>query len=108
MRKELISSELKRILALVACDVSVERVYVFGSSAHPDQLHEESDIDLCIVQETELRFYDRLADWIRRIQPQIGLDLVVYTPKEFEEMLQTNHFVRREIAEKGTELYHAA
>ena len=72
------------------------------------QIHKESDIDLCIIQKTSLRFYDRLAEWINRIQPKIGLALVVYTPEEFDEMSQSNHFVRLEIAEKGREIYHAA
>jgi predicted nucleotidyltransferase len=82
--------------------------FLFGSAVDAMQVHEESDIDLCIVQKTSLRFYDRLAKWIARIQPKIGLDLVVYTPEEFAEMSQSNHFVRSEIAEKGREIYHAA
>lgn len=102
------TTELDRILALTSAQASVERVYLFGSSVNQELLHEESDIDLCIIQRTEKRFYDRLAEWIERIQPQVGLDLVVYTPEEFDEMVQTNHFVRSEISQKGKELYHAA
>ena len=108
MRALLIQSELKRILSLVGHEPTVERVFLFGSAADGMRIHEESDIDLCIVQHTDLRFYDRLAEWIDRIQPEIGLDLVVYTPEEFEEMTRSNHFVRSEIAEKGREVYHAA
>lgn len=108
MRINLIQSELERILALVGNESSVEHVFLFGSAVNPKHLHEESDVDLCIVQQTTLPFYDRLAEWINRIQPQVGLDLVVYTPVEFEEMTRNNHFVRSEIAEKGREIYHAA
>ncbi len=108
MRRELIQSEIDRILSLVGNDSSVERIFLFGSAVDAMQVHEESDIDLCIVQKTSLRFYGRLAEWIDRIQPKIGLDLVVYTPEEFAEMSQSNHFVRSEIAEKGREIYHAA
>lgn len=108
MRINLIQSELKRILTLVSNESSVERVFLFGSAVDSMQIHEESDIDLCIVQKTSLRFYDRLSEWIDRIQPQIGLDLVVYTPEEFVEMSQSNHFVRSEITAKGREIYRAA
>ena len=108
MRVESIHSELDRILSLVGLDPSVERVYLFGSAADDERIHEESDIDLCIVQHTDLRFYDRLAEWIDRIRPEIGLDLVVYTPEEFEQMKKQNYFVRSEIAQKGKEIYHAA
>lgn len=108
MSTGLIQSELKRILSLVADVSTVERVYLFGSAADGVCLHDESDIDLCIVQRTTLPFYARLAEWIGRIQPELGLDLVVYTPEEFEEMQRNNHFVRSEITEKGKEIYHAA
>ena len=108
MRMSLIQSELERILSLVGRDPSVDRVFLFGSAADVERIHEESDIDLCIVQRTGQRFYDRIAGWIDRIQPKVGLDLVVYTPEEFEEMARSNYFVRSEIAEKGREIYHAA
>ena len=108
MSASLVQSELKRILSLVGDESTVERVYLFGSATDAVRLHDESDIDLCIVQRTKLPFYDRLAEWIDRIQPEVGLDLVVYTPEEFEEMQRTNHFVRSEITEKGKEIYHAA
>ena len=108
MSASLVQSELKRIMTLVGDESTVERVYLFGSATDAVRLHDESDIDLCIVQRTSLPFYDRLAEWIDRIQPEVGLDLVVYTPEEFEEMQRTNHFVRSEITEKGKEIYHAA
>ena len=102
-----IQSELERIQSLVSREATVERVYLFGSAVDEDRLHDESDIDLCIVQRTTHRFYDRLAEWIDRIQPQMGLDLVVYTPEEFKEMEHSSHFVRSEIKRRGKEIYHA-
>jgi len=108
MPARLIQSELNRILSLIGHDNTVERVYLFGSAIDEVRLHEGSDIDLCIVQRTNHRFYDRLAEWIDRIQPEVGLDLVVYTPEEFAEMRRSSHFVRAEITKKGKEVYHAA
>jgi predicted nucleotidyltransferase len=107
MRAEVIQSEINRILEIANQDKSVVRVVLFGSSAQAGQIHEESDIDLCIVQNTALRFYDRLAEWIDRIQPQIGLDLVVYTPAEFSKLCDNNYFVSEQIAHKGIEIYAA-
>jgi len=108
MKRIEIESEIERILVLVGAEPSVERAFLFGSSVRPEELHLDSDIDLCIVQKTERRFYDRLAEWITRLNPRIGMDLVVYTPEEFEEMSRNNHFVRSEITGKGREIYHAA
>ena len=108
MSRSLIQTELDRILRLVAEEDSVERVLLFGSAVCQERIHDESDIDLCIVQQTDLRFFDRLTEWFDRIQPEIGLDLVVYTPTEFSKMMEKNHFVRSEIAGKGKEVYHAS
>lgn len=62
---------------------------------------------MCIVQNTDLRFYDRLAQWIDRIEPQVGLDLIVYTPEEFSELPRRNHFVGKQIVQMGKQIYAA-
>jgi len=107
-RHEQISAELHRMLAIITAEPNVRRVIVFGSASNDSrQIHDWSDIDLCIVEDTELRFYDRLAAWIKRLQPRVGLDLVVYTPSEVEEMREQGDFFTREIEGKGRELYAA-
>ena len=108
MENLLIASELKRILSFIENEPSVERAFLFRSAVDPNRLRADSDIDLCIVQRTKRRFYDRLAEWIDRMQPEVGLDLVVYTPEEFTKLSRGNYFVRTEIQEKGKEIYHAA
>lgn len=107
MAENNIQAEIDRILSLIATDDSVDRVFLFGSASRPVDLHEGSDIDLCIVQKTDLRFYDRLAAWIDRLEPRIGLDLVVYTPEEFRQLMKDRHFVRSEVVAKGKEVYAA-
>ena len=95
------------MIRLIADEPTVRRVILFGSSCGQESVRNWSDIDLCIVQDTELRFYDRLAWWLKRLSPEVGIDLVVYTPKEIEEMRARNGFYRREIEAKGKELYAA-
>ena len=107
-RHEQISDELHRLLAIIAAEPNVRRVIVFGSAiGDRREIHEWSDIDMCIIEDTELRFYDRLAAWIKRLQPRVGLDLVVYTPSEVEEMRKQGNFFTWEIESKGRELYVA-
>ena len=107
-RSEQINEELKRLLAIIVAEPEVRRVIVFGSVTDDrGRIHEWSDIDLCIVEDTDLRFYDRLAAWIKKLQPRVGLDLVVYTPSEVEEMREKSHFFTQEIESKGRELYAA-
>lgn len=107
-RYQQINDELKRLLAIIVAEPNVRRVIVFGSATgERDQIHQWSDIDLCIVEDTDLRFYDRLAAWIKKLQPRIGLDLVVYTPSEVQDMREKSDFFTKEIESKGKELYAA-
>ena len=103
-RAEHIQRELKRMLPLLARDASVARVIVFGSAARGNE-GEASDIDMVVVQDTSLPFWDRLRETRRQLMPNIGLDLLVYTPGEFRSMQEHRPFVREEIALKGRTLY---
>ena len=61
MRIDQIQCEVDRILSIAGDDSTVERIFIFGSACDPSRIHEESDLDLCIIQRTTLRFFDRLA-----------------------------------------------
>jgi len=106
-REEQLTTELNRVLSLVAKDQSVKKVILFGSSVDLSNVSDWSDIDICLIQETNLRFLDRVASWIDKIEPEVGMDLVVYTPDEFEKLKTSSAFVTKEIVEKGKELYAA-
>lgn len=63
-----------------------DRAYLFGSFAQ--NIHEpQSDIDLIVVTATELPFLERAGEFsgIFDIWPRI--DLLVYTPGEFDRQL---------------------
>lgn len=66
---------------------------------------EWSDLDLVIVKQTDLPFLDRIKEVISLLDPQVGVDILVYTPEEFERLVHERIFVRREIADKGKVLY---
>lgn len=57
------------------------------------------------VMESDLPFIKRLEQLYVELEPRVGLDLLVYTPKEFEEM-KVRSFVRRALAEG--KVLHAA
>jgi predicted nucleotidyltransferase len=77
------------------------KVIVFGSWArgHAD---EYSDLDVVVIQETDKRFLDRLED-MAITTPGMGVDLLVYTPREVEEMqARGNSFIESVLAEGVT------
>ncbi|MGA9099997.1 MAG: nucleotidyltransferase domain-containing protein [Methanotrichaceae archaeon] len=94
--------ELEKILNKLRKDPSVRLVLLFGSLARGDA-SENSDIDLIVVKETEKRFLDRLDEFYDDARE--AMDILVYTPQEFEYM-KVRPFVKRALQE-GKILYEA-
>lgn len=90
-----LKAELDRILKRLERDPTVHLVLLFGSLAR-DDARSSSDIDLIVVKETEKKFLDRLDEFYEDARE--ALDVLVYTPKEFEEMKQ-RPFLRRALRE---------
>ena len=84
-----------------------EKIILFGSVARGDA-DEFSDIDLIIVKKTETRFIQRQVDATNLVPRDISVDIFVYTPEEFQKMIEDNSpFIERALAE-GITLYENA
>lgn len=105
-RREL-QENLARILAALRAHYHPEQVIVFGSLASGN-ITETSDIDLLVVKQTDKRFFDRIREVVSICDYNVGVDFLVYTPKELAEAAQNNPFVRDEILSKGKVVYRAA
>jgi predicted nucleotidyltransferase len=104
MRRSALKNELKRVVKELK-KAGVKRIILFGSLAK-DDVGPASDIDLLVVQETKKRFMERLIELYEIINPRYALDLLVYTPSEFEEMKENTIFVKK-ILREGELLYEA-
>jgi len=103
-RLERLESELDRWLPLLITHEEPEQIIVFGSFCS-GELSEWSDLDLVIVKETQSPFLDRIRQVLELLRPQVGLDVLVYTPDEFEQLSRERAFVRQEIVGKGRVVY---
>ena len=103
-RQELLEQELKRFLDLLVGRADLERIIVFGSMATA-QIQPWSDIDLVIVQHTQLEFLRRIHEARRLLRPRVATDILVYTPHEFEDLCRERRFFQEEIAGRGKVLY---
>ena len=103
-RKKLLDQELARYIRLLAEHSNPEKVILFGTLA-TGRVHEWSDIDLVIVQKTQLPFFQRLRNVRKLLQPKVGTDIMVYTPEEFKRLCAERPFFREEINEKGKVVY---
>lgn len=103
-RKARMEQELARYVQVLTAHRRPEKVIVFGSLATGD-VRAWSDIDLLVVEPTDLPFMQRLHQIRELLQPTIATDILVYTPEELEEMRLERPFVRDEILNKGRIVY---
>lgn len=104
-RKTQLEQELKRVTKVLVQEYQPQRMILFGSLA-TGRVHEWSDIDLAIVKDTSRRFLDRIGDVLQLVDPQVGFNVVVYTPQEVAQMAEQDHdFWVDEIVKKGEVLY---
>jgi predicted nucleotidyltransferase len=104
-RYKKLTQALDQILATLITEYEPEKIILFGSLA-TGEVHEWSDIDLAIIKDTLKRFVERSEEVALLCLASVGVDYLVYTPNEFEQMIADNHpFIVREIIEKGKVLY---
>lgn len=95
-RKEKLEAEAERI-ARALVDRGATLVVVFGSLAR-DDVWSTSDLDMIAVMDSDLPFIKRLERLYVDLEPRVGLDLLVYTPAEMEEM-KGRSFIRQAFRE---------
>jgi predicted nucleotidyltransferase len=110
LKKEASSiEEIEAAIREIAGAIGAEKAILFGSIARGTDSR-RSDVDVVFVQETGERFIDRPDEPLRLLWQRLhgrGLDVIVYTPSEFERMrISGNRFVRRILSE-GKVLYGA-
>jgi predicted nucleotidyltransferase len=103
-RQALLERELDRWLSLLIAHEQPDKIILFGSY-RAGQVSEWSDLDLVIIKETKTRFLDRTRRVLELLKPQVGVDVLVYTPQEFEQLSRERAFVRQEIVAKGKVIY---
>ena len=91
-----------------------EKIILYGSRARGDH-RKDSDIDLLILKKTKKRYFDRISDIQKLLYKKEyflnpkeyveGLDPIVYTPKEIEQLKQKGSFFIRDILEDGKIIY---
>ncbi len=99
-----LESELARFVDFIVTHYSPQKIILFGSLAEGTS-RLWSDIDLVVIRDTNERFLDRSKELLSSLMPKVGLDLLIYTPAEFEQLCQERKFFREKILKKGKVLY---
>jgi uncharacterized protein len=78
------NSKINEIVNKIALNFNPEKIFLFGSYGSDSPDH-DSDLDLLIIQNSKLPRHRRVFE-IRKslVGSMIPLDIIVYTPEEFE------------------------
>lgn len=100
------NEELLEIIATKIADaIDPQKIVLFGSWARDDR-DPHSDIDLLIIHESDLPRPQRYAQ-VRRLFWGMGIpmDILVYTPEEFERYQSVPGSFTHTVAREGKVLY---
>lgn len=100
---------IEPIVKEVARDLGLRRVILFGSLARGTQT-ERSDIDLIVVRETNERFVERPTEILMLLYGKLrgwAIDVLVYTPEEYERMLAHGNFFLTRAVREGRIVYES-
>ncbi len=101
--------EVSSAIVAVAREIGATRAILFGSFARGTN-DRRSDVDVVFIQQTDERFVQRPSRALRLLYERIrgrAIDVLIYTPSEFEDMKASgNRFIER-IATEGKVLYES-
>jgi Predicted nucleotidyltransferases len=96
-------TEVKLVLGQLVEGFTPERIYLFGSFSREEQ-HADSDIDICVVMPAENK-RRLLTELYLAVECGRPVDILLYTPEEWEESLCDAHSFAHKIHNEGVLLY---
>lgn len=103
-RKEILEIELQNVLKNLVKFYNPDKIILFGSMVD-GEIKSFSDIDLVVIKEIKEKFWERLINISKFLSRKVGMDILVYTPDEFDYLCQNRRFFKREILQKGKIIY---
>ena len=106
---------LQQIL-LALKDEDVQKIIVFGSVAN-GSVHEDSDLDMLIVMNTDYlpATYEERQEYrihiqrkVRDVAKRIPIDLLIYTRREYQILTENMNAFMKEIHDFGKVVYEKA
>lgn len=96
--------EIKKIVEQIVKGYKPEKVILFGSFASGSP-KENSDVDLVVIKKTKVRFIERLKEIAKIVKSWTAFDILVYTPREWQEALKEGNYFIEEITKTGKVIY---
>ena len=91
-------ADLKKQIISTFLSFNPEKIILFGSIARKDW-DNKSDVDVIVVYNTEKSFLDRLKELYISWKIPKAVDILAYTPYEFEKMVRESYFLQDALKE---------
>ena len=106
MDRKVIEEKIKEVTEKIIKEFQPEKIILFGSWAWGTP-HEDSDVDLFIVKESNKKRWEREYDLRMKL---IGnkfppMDLLIYTPEEMEQRIRIEDLFIQDILKNGKLVY---
>ena len=96
--------EVRRRIREYAAGAGVARAIVFGSFARGDA-DVVSDVDVILIEPTSRPFIERGLAHLPLFRMGLGVDLLVYTPEEYERLKADGHPLIERAEREGITVY---
>ena len=103
--KVAVGKSLRPAIQKIVRELSPQKIVLFGSYAYGNP-NPHSDVDLLVIMETDQSYKERSWAVSRLLLPRpFPVDILVKTPGEVEEALESGDFFLEEILSRGKVLY---
>ena len=100
-----VGKSLRPAIQRIVRELNPEKIVLFGSYAYGNP-NPDRDVDLLVIMNTKASYKDRSWAVSRLLLPRpFPVDILVKTPREVKEGLETGDFFLREILSRGKVLY---
>ena len=90
---------IQELITRIVSKFQPKRIILFGSYAF-GKPRPESDVDLLVIMDTQLRETQQALEIRQHINPMFGVDILVYTPSRLEQRLKLGDSFLQEITKK--------
>jgi len=90
--------KVESVISQLARNYKPEFILIFGSYSKGN-VHQDSDLDLIIVKDTDKRSIWRRVEARKSFETDLPVDIIVYNPKEFAELQKTSLFLKKVLKE---------
>ena len=99
--------EAKKLADIIVKNYKPEKIILYGSAASGN-VHQDSDLDFCIIKKSRLPMRKRIYDVYTALDNYdyaYAFEPVVFTPREMEERKKQGDYFVREILKYGKVIY---